>query len=619
MKKGMRVVSLPSVQEVQKKLRSYGLPEPRNSKRTGKAKAKPVAVASSAREEVPDQRVVSSPAVETKSPERVSTSPVAEPRPTPPITSSPTVHTPFRNPDLNDKPLHWSPRMFKPEIDRYNWSWSEWDSPSREFEDVTYETEDWPIRDPFARFPPELRKRLQEIMAMAPKTKLSTTHSTDSLADTVRYEEVNLMSSFGSSSDESVRSKLLDDDSWVVLNDVPWPPNLLRMLLSSEEQDRRLAAKGFFDREWAKSPIQPASDLDVSHQSLSQDFSSLPQPDIDVDSRPSSSKSLSTPSASPPDMSVHSQVGDEESNISTSSSSTHSASIPLASTRSASPEFSTWIEISEKKWPDQLFNAINVAEENKRKRAQEEALAAAGVSTHSASASDVSDVSGRSQSPEFSTYVDVDEKKWSDGTFDLFNMMDEDRRARAIRDALAAAGPPAFECGSDASDLSQSSEFSSPWFKLDVEKWSDDTFQMYTEIEECRRRGPETTTTLSVSGLDASLPLETDAHSAAQQHFHSFLQPSSPSAEIPSIPTVSQPVHVHHHHTAPVQQFPPSRPTRSSRHFHTMRQLPSARAVEPHQSPEEPSRGSGFGWKSLACVAVAAATVGAGLAYWFSG
>ncbi|OTB15314.1 hypothetical protein K445DRAFT_116528 [Daldinia sp. EC12] len=55
-----------------------------------------------------------------------------------------------------------------------------------------------------------------------------------------------------------------------------------------------------------------------------------------------------------------------------------------------------------------------------------------------------------------------------------------------------------------------------------------------------------------------------------------------------------------------------------SQHFCAKRQLPSAVMVK-RQSSEVPSGGSGFGWKSLACVGVAAAAVGAGLAYaWLS-
>ncbi|KAI0839592.1 hypothetical protein F5Y06DRAFT_286573 [Hypoxylon sp. FL0890] len=634
MKNGMRVVYL-NPPKTKKKPHRMGHYPPGKDKRTGRVKAKPVAAAPPANDEVSDEHVASSPAVKAQSPKRVVTSPTVEPIPAPFVPSSPTVHTPFRNPDLNDQPLHWSPRMFKPEIDRHNWTWSDWDSPSREIEDVTYQTDTWPIRDPFARFPPELRKKLQDIMAMKPKGTPPATHSTDSVtADSVRYEQVDIASSFPSSSDKSIRSGS-SDSSWVVLNDVPWPPRLLQMLLDAEEQDRRLAAKGFFDREWANSTIQSASNLDVSHHSERERSSS-------------SSENLSAPSTSGPDVSVRSQspqlsswidldiskwsdetfgmytkledirrAGGEDPSTSSSEASTHSASIPDASIRSASPDFSTWVDIVEKKWTDQLFTVINGAEERKR-AARIEALNAAGASTHSASGSDAST---HSSSTEFSTYVDVDEKKWSDQTFDLFNMMDEGRRERAQKDARAAAGVSTlFASDSDTSDLSRSSEFS-PWVRLKMPKWSDDTFQIYTEIEEARRRGPEElSTTLSVSSSDASLPLNPDVHFSAQQHFHSLQGPPSPSpsVEAPSIPVLSQPVQVDHH-TAPVQQFPPSRRTRSSRHFHTMRQLPSAPLVEPKQSSEEPSQGSGLGWKSLACVAAAAAAVGAGLAYWFSG
>ncbi|KAI1417424.1 hypothetical protein F5Y13DRAFT_185499 [Hypoxylon sp. FL1857] len=559
MKNGLRVVRVMNMKDIKRKFRSWGLEPPRKSKRSSQTDVKPVVAAPSTNEEMPDEPIAGSPKVETNSPKRVVASPEVEPIPAPLVTSSPTVHTPFRNPYLNDQPLHWSPRMFKPEIDRQNWTWSDWDSPSREIEDVTYQTDTWPIRDPFARYPPELRKRLQAIMAMKPKDTPPATHSTDSTPpDTIRYEEVNFLSSFDSSSAKSVRSRS-SDSSWVILNDRPWPPHLLEMLLDAEEQDKRLAAKGFFDREWEKSTIHSASNLDASHHSQSQGFSSLLQLYVDadndrqrfaesrkIDSRPSSSESLSA----------------------------HSAS----------------------------------------EEAEAKALDATGVSAPSSSSSDVS---GHSRSSEFSSYVDVDEKKWSDQTFDLLNMIDESRRERAQEDARMAAGVSLFASESDASDLSQPSEFSR-WVKFDVPKWSDDTFEIYTEIEEARRRGPEPTSTLSASCLDASLPVNSDVNFAAHQHFHSLQGSPSSSVKAPSIPATSQPIQVDHD-TAPVQQFPPSWSTGSSRHFHTMRQLPSAIATEPQQSSEEPSRGSGFGWKSIACVAAAAAAVGAGLAYWFSG
>ncbi|KAI1137436.1 hypothetical protein F5Y05DRAFT_70583 [Hypoxylon sp. FL0543] len=649
MKNGMRVVRVTR-HESGKFPRLPGLSKPRKSKRTGEANAGPAAAAPPpANEGVSDRRVVSSPAVETEPPQRVVASPTIKPRPTPRATTPPVVHTPFRNPDLNDQPLHWSPRMFEPEIDSHNWTWSDWDSPSREFEDVTYQTENWPIHDPLARLPPDLRKRVQAIMAMKPQDAPSATHSTDSVtADTVRYEQMGSESSFSSSS----------DSSWVLLNDVPWPPRMLQMLLNAEEQDRRLAAIGFFDRERANSTTHSVSKSDVSDHSKREGYTSLLQLYIDADNdrqrfaeekgkenRPSSSEDLpapSGPSASRPDVSLHSQstqlsswvdldvsiwsddrfgmytrleeitrAGGEASSSSVGTSSICSAS----STRSASPEFSTWVDVAERKWSDQVFNVMDGIEERKR-TARIEALKAAGVCTSHPAA--CPDASNYSSSAEFSSYVDVDEKKWSDQTSMLFNMMEEGRRERAMADACRAAGVSSmFEDETDTSDLPRSPEFS-PWVKVNVDKWSDDTLEIYTEIEEARRRGPEEfSTTLSASSSDASLPLSTDVHFAAQQHFHSLQGSPSPLIEAPSVPAAYQPVQVYY--TAPVQQFPPSRSTRSSRHFHTLRQLPSAPAVEPQRSSEEPPQSSGFGWKSIACVAAAAAAVGAGLAYWFSG
>jgi hypothetical protein len=56
-------------------------------------------------------------------------------------------------------------------------------------------------------------------------------------------------------------------------------------------------------------------------------------------------------------------------------------------------------------------------------------------------------------------------------------------------------------------------------------------------------------------------------------------------------------------------------------HFTALRQCPPSLDVKPLRSfDESPVPKPGFGWKSLACAAVAAATVTAGLAYaWFSG
>lgn len=63
-------------------------------------------------------------------------------------------------------------------------------------------------------------------------------------------------------------------------------------------------------------------------------------------------------------------------------------------------------------------------------------------------------------------------------------------------------------------------------------------------------------------------------------------------------------------------------------HFTALRQLPSSpvqdlhaytSGPQPFQRNPEPASKPGFGWKTLASVAVAAATIGAGLAYAFLG
>ncbi|KAI1077870.1 hypothetical protein F5B20DRAFT_592614 [Whalleya microplaca] len=167
--------------------------------------------------------------------------------------------TPFRNPDLNDEPLRWSPRMFKPEVDRYNFSWSEWDSPSREFIDTSYQTVDSP-QDAFAHYPPNLRHRIRDILAMKP-SPTSSTRSTDSLmVDSVRYETVEIASDF--SSDASIHSTPSDLSSWVHLDDHPWSPSMLEMFIQDEKDRQWFQERGFDERELS-------SDSDSTHSSES--------------------------------------------------------------------------------------------------------------------------------------------------------------------------------------------------------------------------------------------------------------------------------------------------------------------------------------------------------------
>ncbi|KAI2619588.1 hypothetical protein GGR54DRAFT_639914 [Hypoxylon sp. NC1633] len=328
--------------------------------------------------------------------------------------------TPFQNPDLS-RPLHWSPGMFKQEIDRYNWTWSSWDSPSQEIIDVSYHSEDSLARDPFARFPPHVRKLLRQIMALK-QDPVSSARSTDSLAaDTVRYEEVDYASSFSSgrlSSDKPARSESSDFSSWVDLDCAPWPPQLLEMCLDSERHNEWCERRGIGKH----SP-------------------------------------LSSRSASEKDMSSHS--------------------------KSSSDSPYMW---SPYKWPASPYKAVNSAEELR-----------------------------------------------------------------------------------DGEDLN-----SSP----------------------------------------VSKPPGTPA--GAQQHFRSLQGLASPPTEAQPETTLYMENWTEPNLILPPLSGPPFDNYQAN--FTVRRQLPSAIATEPRQSVEESGRGSGFGWKSIACVAAAAATIGAGLAYaWFSG
>ncbi|CAJ2510756.1 Uu.00g063810.m01.CDS01 [Anthostomella pinea] len=61
----------------------------------------------------------------------------------------PVFGVPFRNPDLDDKPVVWDPARFKrtygPEPDKYNWTWSTWDGPSESSEECDSSAR--PLRD----------------------------------------------------------------------------------------------------------------------------------------------------------------------------------------------------------------------------------------------------------------------------------------------------------------------------------------------------------------------------------------------------------------------------------------------------------------------------------------
>ncbi|KAI2470127.1 hypothetical protein F4781DRAFT_195902 [Annulohypoxylon bovei var. microspora] len=203
---------------------------------------------------VANSPIIDQPTVEASTPKRVASSPVVESTPKPSTVCSPSIYTPFKNPYLDDQPLHWSPRMFKSEIDRHNWTWSEWDSPSGTIEDVTYQTEDWPANDPFARYPPHIRDRLREVLAMKPQRTRASDSAERKSAErrSVERKEAEGFSTIpirledflpSSSSNKPTDSKSEDLSTWVLIDDHPWSPTLLQMYIDGEKDREREAAR----------------------------------------------------------------------------------------------------------------------------------------------------------------------------------------------------------------------------------------------------------------------------------------------------------------------------------------------------------------------------------------
>ncbi|KAG4220874.1 hypothetical protein PC116_g30647, partial [Phytophthora cactorum] len=218
-------------------------------------------------------------------------------KPEPNIKNSPLGRIPFKNPDLDDKPLHWSPRMFKPEIDRHNWTWSDWDSPSREIEDVTYQTTDWPIHNPLAALPPHIREKLEALM-QAERDILGQQPDSNVTADTVRYEEVDTALSFLSeASTRSNRPRLnpshpdqstsssSEFSSWVNVDSRPWPPHVLRMFIEGEEE-----RKEWEEKKRNLPPMSPIAES-ISDVYIPMDSS---EPSCKLPSEPTNSSGLSS-------------------------------------------------------------------------------------------------------------------------------------------------------------------------------------------------------------------------------------------------------------------------------------------------------------------------------------
>ncbi|KAI1761139.1 hypothetical protein GGR53DRAFT_469643 [Hypoxylon sp. FL1150] len=542
------------------------------------------------------QKPTATAAEKTRSKKRIATSPLVETRPSKRVVQaqsgaharsathvhSPThihspscVHsqaygvltTPFRNPDLNDRPpQQW--RMFKePGYDRRNWTWSDWDSPSQEFEDVTWQSADQPlVRDPFAHLPPALRERIQAVLGMKPDHHAPLT---DVTADTVRYESAEFMSTISSReyahfvkpmpAKEATRSRS-PDSSWDIVDEKPWSSQLLEMRLD----------------DWRINPLVERFVM-PEHSPLSSHASSLdastPSQRTASNTRDCSAKIPSAPSASAPSASAPS--------ASAPSASAPSASALDASVHSQSSGPSSKAEVVQKQSVDCL-KILQQAEEKLRERQAQRALT--GKRDRLPSDSSESN-SGSSFSSESLSAI-------------LRNL--ESGSQSGKRDRLPSDGP---ESNSSSSVSSESLSAILRNMEPGSHSGSDASTHSSSDLAATIRHpnsGPE-------RNSGASTP---SSHAKAKQHFHALSRPSSPAVEAP--PTL-----IPQSHTAPIRLATPPPPPTTPQRFYTQRQLPSA---EPRRPVEEQSRGAGFGWKSLACVAVGAAALGAGLAYaWFSG
>ncbi|KAI1211820.1 uncharacterized protein F4807DRAFT_472716 [Annulohypoxylon truncatum] len=603
MKDGWRVVRINPNLGKTKGVKPH---KPRISRHTGLEKPKPVA-ADSLENKVEEQTpVISEPVVELNTPERVASSlaidepvvepstpkriaiePDVEPTPTPKPSTvcSPSIQIPFKNPYLNDQPLHWSPRMFKPEIDRHNWTWSEWDSPSQTIEEVTYESEDWPIHDPFARYPPAIRQRLKDVLAMKPESP-STSLSAEGFSS-IDFHFNGLGVGRGDSSEEKDDAESSEEDlsSWVLINDHPWSPALLQMWINGEKDRERDAARDAARRErfQLNDDTSTVSSIDTA-ELMDEEFGLRNHPE-----------------------SNHSASNRSESNHSTSDRSgcNHSDSVNMSS----------------------LFQ-LYIDRDNDRQRLETEDNGARNSSPES-----VNDpVSSRPDSPTPSAPhpdASIPSTSTPDVTIPSAPLQDVSTTPASVHDepTLPESAPEAPTTVSeltpeatlptesvpvpvpDASALPQTEEEFSSWVDLDTRKWTDARFRFQTSQEEGRRMGYFDSGSDDSDSDSFGFSFDITGHlqknygitavSQAQEHFRSLRESQQLSVEArPAIPTSSVVSHT----------------------FTSSRRLPTATIMEPsRQFLEETSRASGFGWKSLACVAVTAATVGAGLAYaWFS-
>ncbi|KAI0886136.1 uncharacterized protein GGS22DRAFT_124765 [Annulohypoxylon maeteangense] len=577
MKDGWRVVRInPNLG----KTKGAKAQKPRKSRRAGPEKANPVAAGSLENQAEQQAPVIDEPAVEPSTPQRVasslvideqptvqpstpvlvSTSPIvgSTPTPKPSTVCSPSTQIPFRNPDLNDQPLHWSPRMFKSEIDRHNWTWSEWDSPSQTIEEVTYESEDWPIHDPFARYPPEIRQRLRDVLAMKPELTPSSDSAEGFSPIEFHYNGFGIEKVGSSAQNDDGKSE--DLSSWVLINDHPWSPTLLQMWIDSEkDRDRQAARRKEFQLNDDTSTVSSLDTVDFLAE-IHCPEQNRPEPSHLEPNSSGSNRSRSVNISSLLQLYIDSdndrqrwEAEDKDARVSSPKSIPDSMpSRPDAPTPSASR-------------PDESIPSAPASVQD--------------VPSAPASVQDVPTL------PEY------------------------------VSEAPVISPEPTPETTSpapvpDASTLPQSEEEFSSWVDLDTRKWTDLTFRFHTRQEEGRRMGLYDNDSDDSDSVDSDFSDSFDITGhlqknygitvASQKHFRALQE-----AQQPSVGT--QPAAV-------------STSSTVSPSFTARRQLPSATVMEPRPSLEESFRGSGFGWKSLACVAVTAAAVGAGLAYaWFSG
>ncbi|KAI1658684.1 hypothetical protein F4813DRAFT_395569 [Daldinia decipiens] len=639
MKNGLRVVRIPKNFPNDKATLAK---KARLGRQTGQAKAKPVAT-DSTHEKRTKAPIADLPIAKTVTPKRA----IVEANPEPSIKSSPLVHTPFKNPDLNDKPLHWSPRMFKPEIDRYNWTWSDWDSPSREIEDVTYQTTDWPIHNPLAALPPHIRAKL-EAMKKLEKLLLEQQPGSSLTADTVRYEEVEIASSFSSEasthskhtrstgtrsaqarSDSTLSSEF---SSWVDVNSRPWPPHVLQMFNEGEEERKEWAA-----RRRNQPTMSPLS------ESISDVYIPLdsPKPLREPSPEPAHSSGLSSllqlyvesdsdrqrwQAEKEKEKEEQEEKELREMVAKAKETYAHESSFEGSTAHSNSGSFASY----NSDVANQYARSIQQIMQDLRAPST---AAPAPVPTPSpvpTAASPIHDSPPKSPTTHSDSYGSYNSDVALQYAGSIQQILRDLRAPSAAAEPVAEPTPasPAHDDSFESQDT-RSNSFGS--YNSDVaNKYAGSIQQIMRDLRASSAAkpaaAPETTSALPAHEDSFESP---DAHAdsygsynsdVANQYARSIQQimqdlrasSTAAPAPAPAPASISSPASA----SGSASTSAPSSP---SQHFFARRQLPSAFALERPRPAEAPARGSGFGWKSLACVGVAAAAVGAGLAYaWLS-